>query len=169
MKHILVFAFLFVSGFLSAQKRDGFLSGTLQVDVPEHYQPVVSARLSGGAKLNNLALLGIGIGVTRFKEFQKLYVPVFGTITIADFTKRVSPLAVLEPGYGIYKETFREGNRRIVREGGFTFFGGIGVGVAASKKANLAFSIGYSHYGFTTDNYSFAIKGVGIRFTATAL
>lgn len=169
MKHIFFMLFLFASSSLMAQKRDGFLSGTFQVDVPEHYQPVVSARLSGGVKLTDLALLGIGVGVTKFKEFKKLYVPVFGTITVADFSKRVTPLAVLEPGYGIYKEDIRIGNHWTTREGGFTFFGGVGVGIAASPKANLSFSIGYSHYTFSIDNHASAVKGVGLRFTATAL
>ena len=169
MKHLLLAAALLFSSILFAQKRDGFLSGTFQVDVPEHYQPVVSARLAGGVKLSDLALLGIGVGVTKFKEFKKVYVPVFGSITVADFSKRVTPLAVLEPGYGIYKEDIRVGNHWTTREGGFTFFGGVGVGIAASSNANLSFSIGYSHYSFTVDNYTSSIKGVGIRFTVTAL
>ncbi len=169
MKHILLLAALLSSSFLFAQKRDGFLSGTFQVDAPEHYDPIVSARLSGGGKLSNMALLGIGVGVTKIKEYKKLYVPVFGTITVADFTKKLSPLVVLEPGYGIYKENIRSGNRRTTREGGFTFFGGAGVAIAASSKANLSFSVGYAHYGFSIDDYNYAIKGVGVRFTATAL
>lgn len=169
MKHSLLFVLLLSALASSAQKRDGFLSGTFQADLPNNLDPAASVRLSGGGKLNNMALLGIGVGITKFKEYKKLYVPVFGTITVADFKKRISPMLVLEPGYGIYKETIRGGNRRTVREGGFTFFGGGGVAIAASPKANLSFSIGYAHYGFSIDNYNYAVKGVGVRFTATAL
>ena len=169
MKHIFLLGFLLSTVFSFAQKWDGFLSGTFQADLPNNFDPVASIRLSGGGKLNNLALVGIGVGITKFKEYKKLYVPVFGTLTVADFTKRISPLIVLEPGYGIYKEGIRGGNRRTVREGGFTFFGGGGVAIAATSKANLSFSVGYAHYGFKIDQYSYAAKGVGIRFTATAL
>lgn len=156
---------LFVSPGLYAQKSKGFISGTFQVDAPEHYKPVASARISGGAKLNNLVLLGIGVGVTKFKEFRKVYVPVFGTITIADFAKRISPLVVLEPGYGFYDEKLG----RNKREGGFTFFGGGGISYAATPKANLSFSVGYAHYSFQTAGVNSAVKGPGFRFTVTAL
>jgi hypothetical protein len=139
------------------------------VDAPEYYKPVISARLSGGVNLKNLALVGIGVGVTKFKEFKKVYVPVFGTITVADFTKRVSPLVVLEPGYGIYNEKIRVGNSTLTREGGFTFFGGGGVAIAASSKANLSFSVGYAYYGFNTAGINSSVKGVGFQFTVTAL
>ena len=171
MKHFFLLLFLFSCLCLSAQHRnsDGFLSGTFQVDAPEHYDPVVSARLSGGVKLKNIALAGIGIGVTKFEEFKKVYIPVFGSLTVGDFSKKVTPLAVVEPGYGIYKENIRIGSRRTTREGGFTFFGGVGVGIAAKRNANLSFSVGYSHYTFSIDNHSSAVKGVGLRFTATAL
>jgi hypothetical protein len=170
MKYIVLFALLFSSAAI-AQKRpsNGFLSGTFQVDAPEHYKPVVGARLSGGVNLKNLALVGIGVGITKFKEFKKVYVPIFGTITVADFSKHVSPLVVLEPGYGIYNEKFRAGNRTITRKGGFTFFGGGGVAVAANRKANLSFSVGYSIYSFNTAGINSSVKGIGFRFTVTAL
>lgn len=165
MKYLLLILFL-ISTSAFAQRSRGFISGTIQVDAPEHYKPIVSARLSGGANLNNLVLLGIGVGVTKFKEFNKVYIPVFGTIAVADFTKRVSPLLVLEPGYGFYNE---KGNRDFADHGGFTFFGGAGVAIAASQKANLSFSVGYSHYTFKTRGDNFAVKGPGFRFTVTAL
>ena len=166
MKYIFLFT-LFVSSVCFAQKRpDGFLSGTFQVDAPEHYKPVVSARLSGGFNLSNFALLGIGIGVTKFKELPKVYVPVFATISIADFTKRISPMVVLETGYGIYNQKISRG---ITREGGFTFFGGGGVAIAASSKLNLSLSVGYAHYGFETEGINSSIKGPGFRITVTAL
>ena len=165
MKYILLIT-LFISSGVFAQRSRGFISGTLQVDAPEHYKPAVGARLSGGVNLNNLVLLGIGVGVTKFKEFNKVYVPVFGTITVADFTKRISPLLVLEPGYGFYNE---KGNRDFADHGGFTFFGGGGVAIAASRKANLSFSVGYSHYTFKIRGDNFAVKGPGFRFTVTAL
>ncbi len=165
MKYILVLLLL-VSSAVVAQKPRGFISGTFQVDAPEHYKPVISARLSGGANLNNLVLLGIGVGVTKFKEFKKVYVPVFGTITVADFKKRISPLLVLEPGYGFYNE---KGNGDIADHGGFTFFGGGGVAIAASQKANISFSVGYSHYSFETRGNNFTVKGPGFRLTITAL
>jgi hypothetical protein len=167
MKYIFV-VLLFLSTTVIAQRRatNAFFSGTFQVDAPEHYKPVVSGRLSGGANLNNFALLGVGVGITKFKEFKKLYVPVFGTITIADFKKHVSPLVVVEPGYGIYNEKLRSG---VTREGGFTFFGGGGVAVAATSKANLSFSVGYSVYSFNTGGVNSTVKGVGFRFTVTAL
>ena len=164
MKYILLLLLFFASE-TKAQKSRGFISGTFQVDAPEHYKPVASARISGGAKLNNLVLLGIGVGVTKFKEFKKVYVPVFGTITVADFTKTISPLLVLEPGYGFYDEKIG----RAKREGGFTFFGGGGIAVAATPKANLSFSVGYAHYSFQTAGVNSAVKGPGFRFTVTAL
>jgi hypothetical protein len=167
MKYILVLV-IFLSSAATAQRRmsNAFISGTFQVDAPEHYKPIVSGRLSGGANLKNFALVGIGIGITKIKEFRKLYVPVFGTITIADFTKKVSPLVVAEPGYGIYNEKLRSG---LTREGGFTFFGGGGVAIAATSKANLSFSVGYSVYTFNTGGITNTVKGVGFRFTVTAL
>jgi hypothetical protein len=168
MRYILILTVL-ISSSVFSQKSRGFVSGTFQVDAPEHYEPIISARLSGGAKLNNLVLLGIGVGVTKFKEFKKVYVPVFGTITVADFTKRISPLVVLEPGYGIYDEKVRLGNRTVTREGGFTFFGGGGIAIAATPKANLSFSVGYAYYGFNTAGVHSSIKGPGFRFTVTAL
>ncbi len=165
MKYISLFT-LFISISAFAQKSRGFVSGTLQVDAPEHYKPAVGAKLSGGANLNNLVLLWIGVGVTKFKEFSKVYVPVFGTISVADFTKRISPLLVLEPGYGFYNE---KGDGDFADHGGFTFFGGGGVAIAASQKANLSFSVGYSHYAFKTRGNNFTVKGPGFRFTVTAL
>jgi hypothetical protein len=170
MKYILVLL-IFLSSAATAQRRmtNAFVSGTFQVDAPEHYKPVVGGRLSAGANLKNFALVGIGVGVTKIKEFRKLYVPVFGTITIADFSKKVSPLVVAEPGYGIYNEKVRIGNRTVEREGGFTFFGGGGVAVAATSKANLSFSVGYSVYTFNTGGIASSVKGVGFRFTVTAL
>jgi opacity protein-like surface antigen len=168
MKYILFFSLLFSSASY-AQRSRGFLSGTFQVDAPEHYKAVVSARLSGGVNVSNLALIGIGVGVTKFNEFKKVYVPVFGTITVADFTKRISPLVVLEPGYGIYNEKVRVGTRTVTREGGFTFFGGGGVAIAASSKANISLSVGYAHYGFETGGVNSSVRGPGFRFTVTAL
>ena len=169
MKYILLFALLFSSAIAFSQKANSFLSGTFQVDAPEHYKPIANARLSGGVNLKNLALIGIGVGITKFKEFKKVYVPVFGTITVADFTKRVSPLVVLEPGYGIYSEKVRVGTRTVTREGGFTFFGGGGVAIAATSKANLSFSVGYAHYSFNTGGVNSSVRGPGFRFTVTAL
>jgi hypothetical protein len=166
---ILILVLLFAITTMAQRRSRGFLSGTFQVDAPEYYKPVISARLSGGINLKNLALVGIGVGVTKFKEFKKVYVPVFGTITVADFTKRVSPLVVLEPGYGIYNEKIRVGNSTLTREGGFTFFGGGGVAIAASSKANLSFSVGYAYYGFNTAGINSSVKGVGFQFTVTAL
>lgn len=165
MKYILLFT-LFVSFSGFAQKSRRFVSGTLQIDAPEHYKPAAGARLSGGVNLNNLVLLGVGVGVTKFKEFSKVYVPVFGTLTLADFTKRISPLLVLEPGYGFYNE---KRDRDFADQGGFTFFGGGGVAIAASQKANLSFSVGYSHYTFKTRGNNFTVNGPGLRFTVTAL
>lgn len=170
MKYILLL-FIFVSLTATAQRRasNAFFSGTFQVDAPEHYKPIISGRLSGGANLQNFALIGIGVGVTKIKEMGKLYVPVFGTITIADFSKKVSPLVVAEPGYGIYNEKVRLGTRTVTREGGFTFFGGGGAAIAANSKANISFSIGYSVYSFNTAGINSSIKGIGFRFTVTAL
>ena len=162
----LLLILVFISSSAIAQKSRGFVSGTFQVDAPEHYKPVVSARLSGGANLNNLVLLGIGVGVTKFEEFSKVYVPVFGTISVADFTKHISPLLVLEPGYGFYAEKEK---KDFEDHGGFTFFGGGGVAIAASEKANLSFSIGYSHYEFKTRGDHHKVNGPGFRFTITAL
>ena len=165
MKYALLII-VFISSTVFAQKSRGFISGTFQVDAPEHYKPVLSARLSGGANLNDLVLLGIGVGVTKFKEFSKVYVPVFGTISVADFKKHISPLLVLEPGYGFYSE---KRNNDFEDHGGFTFFGGGGVAIAASQKANLSFSIGYSHYGFQRGGRNYKVNGPGFRFTVTAL
>ena len=169
MKYILLLTLLLSSAIAFSQRSNGFLSGTFQVDAPEHYKPIASARLSGGVNLKNLALIGIGVGITKFKEFKKVYVPVFGTITVADFSKRVSPLVVLEPGYGIYNEKVRIGTRTVKREGGFTFFGGGGVAIAATSKANLSFSVGYAHYYFNTGGVNSSVRGPGFRFTVTAL
>ena len=165
MKYIL-FITIFISSSVFAQKSRGFVSGTFQVDAPEDYKAAVSARLSGGANLNNLVLLGIGVGVTKFEEFSKVYVPVFATISVADFTKHVSPILVLEPGYGFYSE---KENNDFEDHGGFTFFGGGGVAIAVSQKANLSFCVGYSHYEFNTRGNHYTINGPGFRFTATAL
>jgi hypothetical protein len=50
--------------------------------------------------------------------------------------------------------------------GGFTFYGGGGIGIKMSDRSRLNFIAGYSAYRFRIDKIRSTLEGIGFRVTA---
>src|SRR5215213_4956786 len=89
-----------------------FLTADLQVDIPKNTYGV-GARLSGGINVNQLLLVGLGLGFSRIDDLGTSVIPVFAHFSIGNFSKKTFPYFIAEPGYGIYKNTITTGSTEV--------------------------------------------------------
>jgi hypothetical protein len=122
---------------------------------PKDHDGAALFGFSAGGKLNRSLALGAGISSTIF---DKPYFPLTLDLTVLEPQKKVSPIAGVKVGYGIYNND--------KERGGFTgsLFGGISVPVA-NFKTNLM--IGVTHYSFTSTLPGIKLKKNQDRLTFT--
>ena len=147
----------------NAQKTNKvFLTTAFQIDVPKNTNGL-GGRVACGANINQQLLLGVGFGVTKMQDVDKTITPVFVHFGLGDFSKKVFPYFIAEPGYGLYEKSEVTATETIITKGGFNFYGGAGMGVSTGKKSKATFTIGYSLYNFNTEGIDSSLRGVSFK------
>jgi hypothetical protein len=144
------------------KKNRTFTSIGMQADISKNYG--LGGRFIGGANINELLLVGLGVGFAKIDKLATPILPVFAHFSIGDFSKKTFPYFVAEPGFGLYKRTTMVGNVETTTKGKLSFYGGAGMGVTSGKKSKFIITVGYSLYGLNTDGVSENIKGVAFKF-----
>jgi hypothetical protein len=161
---------LLLSSSLTAfsQRRSGYAELDAGIYFIKQVDPAIGAHFSGNIELTNAVFLGAELGVVKFDHIKKAYLPLLARFSIMPSSggKRINPLVVLAPGYGVYEEKFRVGNTWYESKGGFSFYGGAGVAFPGKGRGSLVMTIGYSTFGFTTNGHKSNIDGVGLRIGA---
>jgi hypothetical protein len=119
-------------------------------DFPIDLKPGFSLRASAGIKTGSF-FLGLGTGVTKLGTLDNAYIPFFGNITYMPLGRKINPVLTVQPGVGVYSDDFDN-------KGGFTAYGGVGLG---GKR--IQFTLGYSYFGFSHTSFS----GPSFRLGAT--
>jgi hypothetical protein len=153
-----------------------FLSGAFQIDMPKNTTGL-GGRIAGGANINQLLLFGVGVGITKLQAVDKAIIPLFAHFALGDFNKKIFPYLVAEPGYGFYDNSKTLGGDTKTTKGGFSFYGGVGMGVSTGKKSKITGTFGYSLYNFETKNIGYfgtdkvnsAFKGLAFKITLIGL
>lgn len=149
-----------------AQKRNGYLGLDAGVYITQPYDPGVGAHFSGNAEVSNDMFLGLEIGAVKFHYLHKPYLPLLARFSMMPSLQsgKARLLIVLAPGYGFYGDDYRRGQVYYKSKGGFSFYGGVGAAFKGKRNGYLTVTIGYSTFGFTTNDYKTNVDGVGIRF-----
>ena len=164
MKRLLFILILFPC-LCFGQSRKGYLSIELGTYFARNTDPAIGVHLSGNAEITPSLFLGLEAGVIKFPNLKNLYAPILARFTMMPQTSRAkaTPLILVEPGYGIYRHVRKIGNLRVETEGGFDFFGGIGAVFNGKGKGRLFLAIGYSSFGFSTNDIRSNLEMVGLR------
>jgi hypothetical protein len=127
--------------------------------------PAFGVNFSGSGELAKDLFAGLQVGVVKFKENDKVYIPLQVKLTIAPdyYKKKTSILILLEPGYGVYNETNRVGIDDIQTLGGFTFFGGLGAAFKGKGNGRISVAVGYSLFGFKSNDTKNNTEMIGMR------
>jgi hypothetical protein len=127
--------------------------------------PAFGVNFSGSGELANGLFAGLQVGIVSFDERDKVYVPLQAKFTVAPGygTKKTSILIFLEPGFGVYQESFKVGNDFKETTGGFTFFGGLGAAFPGKRNSKLSLVAGYSLFGFKTEDIKSNTEMFGMR------
>lgn len=160
----LLFGMLFLPCICFAQKKNqskGFFAAGFGGELSSDYKGG-SLRIMGGINSNDIAFFGAYAGVTRFSGTNTI-IPVGVSVILAPLKGKVTPVAIIQPGYGIYKE-----GKVIETTGGFNLYAGGGIGFRNSNSL-IQLTAGYSQFTFTTANLNSYIKCLGIRATITGL
>jgi len=89
--------------------------------------------------------LGIGFGLTQFKDASSPYVPIFGDLSFYTNERKTRPILQLRAGYGLL-----DNNVSSVHEKGGLFLNPtLGV-LAPVKKTDFILAVGYLHSEFNT-------------------
>lgn len=165
LKFFILVAVLHLS-LLSFSQRGGYLGLEVGVYAIKHSDPAVGAHFSGNAELTNDMFLGAEIGIVKFDGLHKPYLPLLARFSMMPNvgSGRARLLILLAPGYGLYDDKYRRGGLYYHEKGGFDFYGGVGAAFKGKQNGYLTLTVGYSTFGFTTDDYKTNIDGVGIRF-----
>lgn len=150
-----------------AQKRNGYLGleGGLYLNQPP-YDVGAGLHFSGNAEISNDMFMGLEIGAVKFHHLHKPYLPLLARFSMMPSLRsgKARLLIVLAPGYGFYDDDYRRGQVYYKSKGGFSFYGGVGAAFKGKQNGYLTVTIGYSTFGFTTNDYKTNVDGVGIRF-----
>lgn len=150
MKHLLFIICIFFLSTVNAQNK-GFATVSFGLDFPKKADPAISVFFSGNHEVLRDLALGISGGVVKFPRADRLYFPVAANITIMPGNKStVSPLIILQPGYGFYNRSESSGPFNFETKGGFTFYGGAGVLLPAGP-VKVHFTGGIGYYTFETN------------------
>jgi hypothetical protein len=157
---IIIAATLLLFACNSFAQKKGYSSIAAAVDVKDRAN-AFGLYFSGNGQMAPGSFIGIEAGVIKFKGVNAPYIPLLAKITVAPNIdkNKLSPLVVVAPGYGTYSHN-ATGN---TTTGGFDFYGGLGVVTASKTKTHAFITIGYSRYGFTTQEIKSKIEMVGLR------
>lgn len=146
-------------------QKQGYFSFGLGANFAQVYDPVIGVHLSGNGEIGKGFFAGIEIGAVKFQEFEGVYLPLQLKFTVAPKinTDKVSPLIVLAPGYGVYNKAVRVGSINITNQGGMVFYGGLGLAFPGKGKSRGYLTLGYSMFGFTTNEIKSYAEMIGLR------
>jgi hypothetical protein len=165
MKYTFAGLFLIFTLASSAQKKNkGYSSAAINLNIGNNTQSF-GASFGANVELSKGAFFGLEAGVLKFQDLDGIYLPMLGKFTIAPNIdkNKLSPLLVLQPGYGIYQHTYSAGSVQITTRGGFDFYGGVGVVFPGKGKGHGFLTVGYSLFGFTTEDVKSNLEMVGIK------
>jgi hypothetical protein len=156
---------LLLPSLLSAQEKKsqkGYFS--LEIGTYFNKDPAVGLHLNGNGALGKGFYAGMELRVVTFQDMDGVYIPILAKFTIIpnQNLKKVSPIAVFEPGYGLYNKT-RVGPYSPAVRGGINFFGGAGLTFPETGRGRSFLMIGYSLFGFKMDDVTANVETFGVR------
>jgi len=156
--------FLPVIGF-AQKKSKGYFSITSSLHFTSKADPGFGGLASGNLQVTKEFFAGVQLGAIKLPNTDGVYVPLQAKFTIAPsfHSNKVSPVMLIEPGYGIHSKTYKYYYGSYTEEGGFTFFAGAGVLLPVSTRGGLLLAVGYSSFGFTMANEKSNLEMIGVR------
>lgn len=163
---VLVFCMLLFPIIGLAQKKSkGYLSITSSLHFKSQTDPGFGGLVSGNLQVSKEFFAGVQLGALKLPYTDGVYVPLQAKFTIAPsfHSNKVSPVMLIEPGYGIYNKTYHYYAGSYTEEGGFTFFAGAGILLPVSARGGLMLAAGYSSFGFKAGNEKTNLEMIGAR------
>jgi hypothetical protein len=117
--------------------------------------PALGIHFSGNGKLGKTTYAGLQMGIVKFQELSKNYIPIQAKFSIIP-SEKLGLLFTIEPGYGVYKLNSTTG--------GFVFYGGVGLVFPSSKNGRGFLTVGYSNFGFQTAEAMNNVECLGVHF-----
>lgn len=154
--------FLLLLPFLGiSQKKEGYFALTVGANFKANTDPAFGAYLSGNGQIGPGFFIGAEIGVVKLPDLDGVYLPLLSRFTLIPRKdpKKLSPMILLQPGYGIYEKTVSN----IKTEGGFCFYGGAGVAFPGQGKGRGYLTVGYSLFGLNVNDVGANLEMIGIR------
>lgn len=145
MKRFLLCPFLICA--LTSFAQQGFLTGVVDSHFADMIGSGFGVDLSGNGKVFESTYLGIGIGVKKYANIDKPYLPFTGRLTFVpskNFNKNIAVINLMG-GYGLYNQS-NTGTTH-TSNGGPTFGGSIGIATPTTGHARFYGSIGYNSVG----------------------
>jgi hypothetical protein len=151
MKQLLLCLFLISTLNVFAQK--GFFTAALDGHFADNLGAGFGADLSGNGKVFKDTYLGVGIGVKKYANIDKPYLPFTGRISFIPSKIFQNNIAVIDlmGGYGLYNQT-NTGTTH-VSNGGPTFGCSIGIATATKGRARFYGSLGYTAVGLENNEF----------------
>jgi hypothetical protein len=165
MKYLL-FALCFLS--LSAfSQTKGFVLPTVQLASSNRTGGGVGGNITGDFALSKGFYFGASVGAIKFKNLPKAYLPIAMDLTyLFKSGSNVNPVLQLQPGYGIYSDSYGTGINKQEMKGGFTVYvsGGIKTGPFVLQLGYR--SIGLEEPAVVTTGSSYQFVGKSTNYSA---
>ena len=148
------------------QGKKGYFSTSLGLNFAKMMDPAVGGHISGNAMFAPGCFTGLELGFVKFQGMDGIYMPLQLKITVmpGKDPSKISPIAFLQPGYGVYNKTAKVSNTAVTTtQGGFVFFGGAGLAFGSQGKGRMFLALGYSRFGFTINDRSSPVDMVSVR------
>jgi hypothetical protein len=164
-RFFLLSAIMFGANSAFTQQRNGYLNIDAAVYAFKNDDPAIGAHFGGNAGIANDVYLGAELGVVKFHDNDKVYLPVLARFSFMPQvnSKKANLIVLIAPGYGAYNNSYRDGNNDHKVKGGFAFFGGLGAGFKGKRNGYLTLTVGYTSFGFDDRGSKYNVDGVGIR------
>jgi hypothetical protein len=161
---LLILLFLPTVTFSQQKKTSGFFQFEFGTYLIQERDPAIGVQLSGNGEFGKGFYTGLGIGVVKFQNLDGVYIPINLKFTLIAYKNKTSPMIILDPGYGAYKNSIRVGSISIVTQGGFNFFGGLGIAFGPEGKGRGFIAAGYQLFGFQVNEKAANTESIGIKF-----
>ena len=147
---------------LAQKKNKGYFALDASLHFKSQSDPGFGGLVSGNLPVNDAFFVGLQLGAFSLPNTDGVYVPIQAKFTIAPslHSNKISPVMLIEPGYGIHNKTYSYG---LNEEGGFTFFAAAGLLLPASSKGGLCLAVGYSSFGLKAGNEKSNLEMVAVR------
>lgn len=141
MKYLLyAFCFLSLSAFSQTKC---FVLPSLQLASSNRTGGGVGGNITGDFALSKGFYLGAAAGVIKFKNLPKAYIPIAMDMTfLFNSVSNLNPVLQVQPGYGIYSDSYGTGTNKQEMKGGFTFYASGGI-----KTGPFVLQLGYRSIG----------------------